>query len=432
MQFIGEVKNSLKDSDIESFILNTLDFIKSIKNVLLIHPDYTRNDFTSKIVPIILKELKSRGADRFDFLNAAGTHRKMTEKEFLQKLGIDKKENFINFYNHEFDKPENLITVGKISSAFVRKKTNGQLDESIQVYVNKQIFKNYDLIIAISGTAPHEATGFSGGLKIFFPGISESHMIDLFHWASALVGIPEIIGKVDNVARDILNEGASYLFKNLRTTVISFNMVSIEENSKCIPIGLYNGIGFNGFINAYEAASSKSSKFHLKFIDRPLKQVVQVIPEYYDEIWTAAKGSYKLQRPGVMAECGEIILYAPHINYFHSNKSMNNDIQKVGYHCRDYIKNYLLKYPGYCKNSAAHLMNVIGPGVYNVKKNKEKLYFKLTLSTSIPKDVCKAVCLGYRDPKTIRKEDFMEQGKLWIEDGGKYLYDLINSGKCLV
>ncbi|MBM3713781.1 MAG: DUF2088 domain-containing protein [Actinobacteria bacterium] len=311
-----------------------------------------------------------------------------------------------------------------MSGGFVQDKTGGEIKIPIPVNVNKLIFNDYDLIVAISATVPHEATGFSGGLKIFFPGISGPEVIDLFHWAAAMISIENLIGTVNNAARDILNEGARYIFRNLKTRVVSFNMVNAELENAVLPLGLYFAAGYEGFIEAYEAACNLSIKAHIKYIDIPLNKVVQVMPENYDEIWTAGKGSYKLQRPGVMAENGEIILYGPHIKVFHSNDSINSDIINTGYHCRDYLKNYLERHPGFCKNSAAHLMNVAGPGKYDPSIDCEKLKFKITLATAITEELCKKVNLNYRNPDTLKKIDFQSSGKLWIEDGGKYLYEL--------
>ncbi len=79
-----------------------------------------------------------------------------------------------------------------------------------------------------------------------------------------------------------------------------------------------------------------------------------------------------------------------------------------------------------CRNSASHLANVAGPGEYDVGKNFEKLKFKVTLATGIAEDICKKVNLGYRNPNTLKKSDFEGKEKLWIEDGGKYLYELRN------
>jgi nickel-dependent lactate racemase len=91
-------------------------------------------------------------------------------------------------------------------------------------------------------------------------------------------------------------------------------MVFEEGEKEIIPKGIYTGMGYEGFIEAYRKAAKASSRLHIIYIDQPLKFAVQVIDKSYDEIWTAGKGSYKLQSPGVMAKGGEIIIYAPHIN----------------------------------------------------------------------------------------------------------------------
>ena len=51
----------------------------------------------------------------------------------------------------------------------------------------------------------------------------------------------------------------------------------------------------------------------------------------YDEIWTGAKGFYKLEP--VVADGGEVILYAPHIR----RSPPPTEIHDIGYHCRDYF-----------------------------------------------------------------------------------------------
>ena len=418
------IKSGIKLNQLKNFIHKNLSEFDKLKKVLVIHPDYTRIDFTNKLVPIILRELENKGALKIDFLNAGGTHRKMTRDEFDEKLGIIKKQGLINYFNHEFDDEDSLIKVGEIPSGYVNEKTKGQLNQAIPVTINKLLLADYDIIIAICGTVPHESAGFSGGLKIFFPGVSGPNVINLFHWAAVLVGIPEIIGTVENVARDIINMGSSFIFKKINSVVVSFNMVSTEIGNDILPVGLFYGTGQNGLLEAYIKAAKLSSKVHIKYIDKPIKQVVQVIPACYDEIWLAGKGSYKLQKPGVMVENGEIILFAPHIHKLHSNKSMNKELLKAGYHCKDFIIEYLRENPDFSRNSAAHLINVAGPGVFDKKRNTEKLKLKITLATAIPEKVCRALGLGYRDPASIKKEDFIDPGKLWIEEGGKYLYDL--------
>jgi len=424
MLYIENLNGELTDEQLEEIVKKSLKDFSSVKKVLLIHPDYTRTDFTDKLIPFIYRELKNKGMEQIDSLNAGGTHRAMTTEEIRSKLGLPNQINFNHFYNHEYNDPQQLVTVGEIPASFVAEKTQGELSRSIPVVVNKLITGDYDLIIALGGTLPHEAAGYAGGLKVFFPGISGPEVIDLLHWAAVLIGIPRIIGTVDNPAREVINEGSSYIFDQIKAPAISFNMVFEEKEHKVKPKGLYVGEGFNGFNEAYEKAGEASSQLHVIYIDKPLYSAVQVIDKNYDEIWTAGKGSYKLQSPGVMANGGEIIIYAPHIDCFHSKPEMDFDLRKIGYHCKDYVKNYLKSSPEFSRNIAAHVINVRGPGNYDIISGKEEFTFKVTLATGISEDVCQSVGLGYRNPNLIRKEDFIGPGKLWIENGGKYLYKI--------
>ena len=424
MLLIENLNGELTEKQLEEIVKESLKDFSSAKKVLLVHPDYTRTDFTDKLIPLIYQELKNKGMAKIDSLNAGGTHRAMTEKEIRSKLGLSFQINFDNYYNHEYSSLQKLVNVGEIPASFVAEKTQGELSQPIPVVVNKLITEDYDLIIALSGTLPHEAAGYAGGLKVFFPGISGPEVIDLLHWAAVLIGIPQIIGTIDNPAREVINQGSSYIFDRISAPTISFNMVFEEKEHQVIPKGLYVGEGFDGFIKAYNQAAKASSQLHVIYLDEPLEYAVQVIEESYDEIWTAGKGSYKLQSPGVMTPGGEIIIYAPHINCFHSRPEMEVALRQVGYHGKDYIKKYLKSNPDFSKNIAAHVINVRGAGSLNVNSGKEEFNFKVTLATGISQDICESVGLGYRNPDSIHKEDFMGKAKLWIENGGKYLYKI--------
>ena len=56
------------------------------------------------------------------------------------------------------------------------------------------------------------------------------------------------------------------------------------------------------------------------------------MPTKYEDIWTAAKGFYKLEP--IVADGGELIIYAPHITQV---SVMHPIITKIGYHNRDYF-----------------------------------------------------------------------------------------------
>ena len=76
-----------------------------------------------------------------------------------------------------------------------------------------------------------------------------------------------------------------------------------------------------------------STQVHVVYTDKAYKTILSVMPTMYDDLWTAGKGMYKMEP--VVAEGGEVIIYAPHIDeisYTHGKV-----IDEVGYHVRDYF-----------------------------------------------------------------------------------------------
>jgi len=88
------------------------------------------------------------------------------------------------------------------------------------------------------------------------------------------------------------------------------------------------------------------------------------------------------------------------------------------------VKRYLKLNPEFSKNIAAHVINVRGAGNFDVNSGKEEFDFKITLATGISQEICELVGLVYRNPDSIHREDFIGPGKLWIQNGGKYLYKI--------
>src|SRR5262249_16511525 len=206
-----------------------------------------------------------------------------------------------------------------------------------------------------------------------------------------------------------------------RRPATSLNMVYTEdERHQAVPHGLFAGVGPAGFAKALAQAAELSSRLHVCYLDAPLEVAVQRIPHLYDEVWTAGKGSYKLQRPGVMAQGGEIILYAPHVEAFHSKPALDAAIRAIGYHGRDWVMAYLRSHPDFDRNVAAHVINVRGLG--ELVGGQERFGFRVTMASAVSEADCRAVGLGYRHPESVRREDFTEPGKLWIEEGGQWLY----------
>ena len=52
----------------------------------------------------------------------------------------------------------------------------------------------------------------------------------------------------------------------------------------------------------------------------------------------------------------------------------------------------------------------------------ERFGFRVALASRISERDCERVGLGYRDPDGVRAEDYRTPGRLWIEEGGQWLY----------
>ena len=143
---------------------------------------------------------------------------------------------------------------------------------------------------------------------------------------------------------------------------------------------------------AWAAAALISAETHVRYLDAPVKRVVSLIPEKYEDIWTAAKGFYKLEP--VVADGGEVIIYAPHVTEI---SVVHKEIYEIGYHCRDYFVKQWDKFSGVHWGVLAHSTHLRGAGTYD-EVDGEKCRVNVTLVTSIPEGKVRGANLGYIAP----------------------------------
>lgn len=60
MLFIENLQGELTNEQLEKVVKESLKGFSSVKKVLLIHPDYTRTDFTDRLVPPYLSRTKEQ------------------------------------------------------------------------------------------------------------------------------------------------------------------------------------------------------------------------------------------------------------------------------------------------------------------------------------------------------------------------------------
>ena len=207
------------------------------KRVLVLIPDRTRH------APIdiffhILTDLLCRRVNRLDFLVASGTHHPMSMEAIYNHVGITAAEHqakFANvgFFNHEHDNPSALVSLGKLLGKEISKLTEGLFDQTINITINRKALE-YDHILIISPVAPHEAMGFAGGNKYFFPGIGGLDIIETFHWLGAVITNPVVNGVKDTPTRRVIDRAATFL--HTPSTCFAF-AVNDHHDLACLFVG---------------------------------------------------------------------------------------------------------------------------------------------------------------------------------------------------
>jgi len=347
------------------------------KKLLVIIPDHSRTAPIDMMFRLVYQLLADR-VQLLDFLIALGTHPPMSDEMINKRVGITQEDRVTKyqkarFFNHSWNDPNQLRLAGTITEKEVEEISEGLMREEVEVTVNKMIY-NYDLLLIIGPTFPHEVVGFSGGNKYLFPGIAGQKIIDMFHWLGALITI--YIG-------------------------------TPEE--------------------AWDAAADLSNQLHIIYKEKPFHTVLSRAPEMYDDLWTGGKCMYKLEP--VVADGGELIIYAPHIKEI--SVTHGKIIEKIGYHVRDYFLKQMDKFKDIPGGVMAHSTHVRGIGTY--ENGVEKPRIKVTLATQIPEEVCQKINLGYRDPRTINIADFEnreEEGILYVPKAGEMLYRLKDDPFC--
>ncbi|HLP78164.1 MAG TPA: hypothetical protein VK327_14750, partial [Candidatus Paceibacterota bacterium] len=231
-----------------------------------------------------------------------------------------------------------------------------------------------------------------------------------FHWLGAVVTNPMIIGNKWTPVRKVVDRAGALV----RADKLCFAMVVAPDKSLAgLAVGTPEG--------AWDVASELSKKVHIVYKPKPFQTVFSNMPPMYDDLWVAGKGMYKLEP--VVADEGELIIYAPHVHEI--SVTHGKLIEEIGYHCRDYFLKQWDAFKHYPWGILAHSTHVRGIGKF--ENGVEKCRIQVTLATGIPEAVCRKINLGYRDPKTIRPDDFKnreDEGILYVAKAGEMLYHL--------
>lgn len=412
-QQIAATSSLLSSEQIGSTLWTGLAGKFSGARVLVLIPDHTR----TVPLPALFRHVTQvlHDASRLDFMVSLGTHPPLSEEALHKLVGISAEERatthkHIGLLNHDWANPEALVQIGTLEKAQIQQIAGDLWHPSLggdtAVRINRRIF-DYDQIVILGPTFPHEVVGFSGGAKYLFPGISGPEMIHTMHWLGALTTVLNTIGIADTRVRAMIHAATTYV----RVPITLVSMVVVGEGLA----GLFVG----DHVEAWQAAADLSSERHIVWLDAPLQRVLSQAPPMYDELWTAAKAMYKLE-PAI-ADGGEVIVYAPQldtVSHVHGKY-----IYEAGYHVRDFYLGQWERFKHIPLGVLAHGTHLRGAGTY--LNGIEQARIQVTLATKIPAADCETLALGYLDPQTIDPTEWQgreTEGIRYIPKAGETLY----------
>jgi nickel-dependent lactate racemase len=418
----------LSPTILASKVTEALEGIKPGERVLAIIPDKTRDDNTDLLFPVAAEFLSRRGVACFDVLVAQGTHPPMSRAQKLAKIGLASFDG--QLFDHRWDEPEELITLGELSADIVRELTGGLIEQAVPVSINKLLAPGvYDVVVVFGATVPHEVAGFAGGAKYFFPGVAGPELTHTTHWLGALAGIENIIGEVETPTRKLIEAAADLI----AARVVSINsVVSREahgeredgerEDGECEANGVLVTYGlFVGEIReAFRQAAEVSRRVHIRYTGRKYRTVVALLDPHYDEMWVGGKASYKLG--AIVEDGGELIIYAPHLTKL--SETHGALIEKYGYAPLESVRDMLGASPELRENLciAAHLAHVAYAGRTD-EHGRVVPRYRIKMATGLDEKTCTRVNLGYLDHRTLDLEALTSQpDTLIVNNAGRDLY----------
>jgi nickel-dependent lactate racemase len=403
---LGAGGHALDEQDVRAFVRAQVAGIDlSGRTLCVVIPDGTRNCPLPLLLQAVEEGIGGRARSATAVV-ALGTHAPMTDDSIRALVG----PLSMPTRNHTWWEDVTFTNVGRLSRPLVEELSGGRLHDAIDVRINRLVVES-DVTLIVGPVLPHEVIGISGGNKYLFPGLSGPEMIDVTHWLGALITSSEIIGTRGITPVRALVDAAAEL-------------VLGERHALCVVVdhatGALESLAFGSPEGAWAAAADVAAATHVTYLERPVRRVLSVIPRRYPDLWTGAKGFYKVEP--VVADGGEVVLFAPHITEV---AAMHPRLLDIGYHCRDFFLAHWDHYATIPTGELAHATHLYGAGTYDLVTGEHQRV-RVTLATGIPEAIARQVNLGYLAPEAVDPADWAsDPDALVVPDAGEVLYRLL-------
>jgi nickel-dependent lactate racemase len=264
---------------------------------------------------------------------------------------------------HVHDWRNGVVPLGEVPAKLVHELSEGKLDFSIKVELDRLIVeKKWDAIISVGQLVPHEVIGIANHAKNVFVGAGGSDLINKSHWLGAVYGIERIMGRANTPVRAVLDYASEHLARHL-PIVYLLTVRARNAEGNLVTRGLYAGDDRACF----ERGAALCRLVNLDRLERaPKKVVVYLDPLEFKSTWLGNKAVYRTRM--AIADHGELIVLAPGVRTFGEDATIDRLIRRFGYHGTPHTLEQVQAHPELAANlsASAHLIHGSSEGRFSI------------------------------------------------------------------
>ena len=350
---------SISEAELRELVFECLDKAGELKKVLLLSPDHTRlNSMAGSITAMVYGKLAAEGV-QVDILPTLGTHNPMTEAQLRMMFGESIPLDAFKVHDWRND----VVRKGLIEGEMLSGLSDGKVDFTVGVEVNKLLFEGYDLILSIGQVVPHEVVGMANYTKNIVVGAGGSDIINKSHFLGAVAGIDNILGQTDSPVRRLFNHAVDTYLSDLPISYMLTVMEQDYDSGEMHMRGFYAGDD----VSVFEEACKLARAVNITLLDRePEKVVVYLDPHEFQSTWLGNKSVYRTRM--AIADDGELVVLAPALKEFGEDPTIDKLIRKFGYCGTPATLKYVEEDEELASNlgAAAHLIHGSSEGRFKI------------------------------------------------------------------
>lgn len=347
----GSESREFSPEELKQALFRALDALGPRRKIVAVPPDITR--YHSRAGELARFAFEYYGGRLTHILPATGTHTPMSVREIELMYGGIPRDRFAA---HDFRAP--LATLGEVPADFVREQSEGRLNFSWPVQINRLLAEGgFDLILSIGQVVPHEVAGMANYNKNILIGTGGAETISRSHYLGAVYGMERIMGRADNPVRRVLNYASERIAHRLPVVYV---LTVVAD-------GAVRGLFIGDDLECFEQACRLSLKSNFVMLERPIrKAVVYLDPTEFKSTWIGNKAIYRLRM--AMADGGELIVLAPGVKQFGEDAAIDALIRQYGYAGTPAVLKAVEANPDLASNlsAAAHLIHGSTEGRFTV------------------------------------------------------------------